>query len=271
MIVLDACRVDALREVADEYDFITQVNSITSVGSTSFEWLNHTFSAEYLEDIQETAYITGNGYTERVFESDGHTGHAPIPFGPENYNVVDSSDFGYLEELWRVDFEDSSEWIIGSGDGRRVNPRYTTDRTIQAIRNSELDRSIVHYMYPHDPYPLAGESLQRPFDPLKAGTASRDDVWGAYLDNLKLVLDEVELLLENIDSERVVITADHGEAFGEYGFYRHVIGCPIPCMRRVPWVKTTATDKGKYEPTAPKYSLNDSVAVQDRLEQLGYL
>jgi len=30
-------------------------------------------------------------------------------------------------------------------------------------------------------------------------------------------LEYVEILLENVDSETVAITADHGEAFGENG------------------------------------------------------
>jgi len=47
LIILDACRVDALREVEDEYDFLTVDDSITSVGSTSFEWMNHTFDSGY--------------------------------------------------------------------------------------------------------------------------------------------------------------------------------------------------------------------------------
>ncbi|MFC5278677.1 hypothetical protein ACFPM1_07900 [Halorubrum rubrum] len=47
LVVLDACRVDALREVADEYGFVGDVESMTSVGSTSFEWMNHTFDSKH--------------------------------------------------------------------------------------------------------------------------------------------------------------------------------------------------------------------------------
>ncbi|WP_137288557.1 alkaline phosphatase family protein [Natronorubrum halophilum] len=272
LIVLDACRVDALREVADEYEFLDEIDSIRSVGSTSFEWLNHTFSAEYFEEIQRTGYVTGNGYTERVFDDDGHTGNAAIPFGPSSYDTVASDDFGYLEELWRAEFENTSEWSVGSGDGCRVHPRYATDRVIDVGRTTDVDRLIVHYMYPHDPFPLADGSLQKPFDALKSGSVPRDAVWEAYLDNLRFVLDEIEILLGNLNRDNVVITADHGEAFGEYGFYRHVIGCPIPCMRRVPWVETTSEDRGEYDPEAPgPETVSSTASVEDRLEQLGYL
>ncbi|MGQ3410854.1 hypothetical protein ACT4ML_01125 [Natrinema sp. LN54] len=273
LIILDACRVDALREVADEYEFLTVDDSITSVGSTSFEWMNHTFDAEYRDEIQDTAYVTGNGYTERVLGNGGDTGHAAMPFGPSEYDVVSPGDFGYLEELWRVEFDDSAEWMVGSEDGTRVHPRYTTDRAIAAGRNRSTDRLVVHYMYPHDPYPLADDpDLQEPFDALRAGRVDRDETWDEYLQNLRFVLDEVEVLLDNVDADNVVITADHGEAFGEYSFYRHVIGCPLPCMRTVPWAETTAADTGEYEPRAPApQSATETATAEERLEDLGYL
>ncbi|PSP48877.1 hypothetical protein BRC67_12005, partial [Halobacteriales archaeon QH_3_68_24] len=56
----------------------------------------------------------------------------------------------------------------------------------------------------------------------KGLTANRE----AYLDNLRIVLDEVAVLLENIDADTVAITTDHGEAFGERNFYRHPVACP---------------------------------------------
>jgi len=272
LIILDACRVDALREVEDEYEFIEVDDSITSLGSTSFEWMNHTFDPDYREEIERTAYVTGNGYTERVLGEGGETGHAAMPFGPSNYDVVDADDFGYLEELWRMDFDGDSEWVVGD-ESTRPHPRYTTDRAITAGREQDTDKLVIQYMYPHDPFPLADNpDLYRPFDSLRSGTASRESAWNEYLEHLRFVLDEVEILLNNLDAENVVITADHGEAFGEYGFYRHVIGCPLPCMRKVPWVKTSGEDTKEYEPTAPaSESTTQTVTAEKRLEDLGYL
>lgn len=272
LIILDACRVDALEEVSDEYQFISVDDSITSVGSTSFEWMNYTFHNRNIGEIKHTAHVTGNGYTDRVLNENGHTGNAAMPFGPSNYNTVSHDDFGYIEELWRADFEEPSRWTVGNGT-TRTHPRYTTERAISAGRERDSERLIVHYMYPHDPFPLADDpDLLRPFDALRAGTISRDEAWNEYLDHLRFVLDEVELLLENMDANDVVITADHGEAFGEYGFYRHVIGCPIPCMREVPWVTTSAEDKGTCIPKAPEPETEtESVSVENRLEDLGYL
>ncbi|WP_141212567.1 PglZ domain-containing protein [Halorubrum sp. Hd13] len=273
LIILDACRVDALREVENEYEFLTADDSITSVGSTSFEWMNHTFDETYRSEIEQTAYISGNTYTERVLTQNGDTGHAAAPFGPSEYDVVNPASFGYIEELWRAQFDDDSEWSICGEVGSRVHPRYTTDRAIAAGRAQPTKQLIVHYMYPHDPYPLAtDEDLFQPFDSLRSGEITRGAAWTAYLTNLRFVLDEVERLLENLDAEKVAITADHGEAFGEYGFYRHVIGCPLPCMRKVPWAETSATDEKTYTSYAPDpESTTESTSAEKRLEDLGYL
>jgi len=46
LILLNTCRVDALREVAPEYDFNEEVNSIRSVGGRSPEWVAKTFVGE---------------------------------------------------------------------------------------------------------------------------------------------------------------------------------------------------------------------------------
>lgn len=272
LIVLDACRADALAEVSDEYDFITEVDVITSVGSMTPEWMSNTFRTDYLADIRQTAYVVKNGFMEIVLDERGHTGFDAIPFGPSTFDVVSSDDFGRLEALWKVHFDGSSRWMVGEGDASRLHPRYITDRAIDVGRNSDTEKLIVHYIYPHEPYPLANKRLRRPFDALSKGEASRDDVWEAYLDNLRFVLDDVAILLENLDAKKVVITADHGEAFGEYGFYQHLIGCPVPCVRRVPWVETSASDTGEYITEAPEpMSVSESKSVEERLEELGYM
>jgi len=271
MVILDACRVDAMRAVADEYEFIEGVESMTSVGSTSFEWMDHTFTTEYRDEIRETAYLSQNSFTDKV-PGGGYTGQVPIPFGPAEYDTVEREDYGHLEELWRAEFEADSEWSLSSDVVTRVHPRHATERTIRAGRELDTDRLLVHYMYPHDPYPMAPEKLQPRFDDaLKNGTATRAEVWEAYLGNLRVVLDQVAVLLENVDAEKAVLTADHGEAFGERNFYRHPVACPLSCVRQVPWVETSASDAGTVEPTAPDPTRTEATSsVEERLEQLGY-
>lgn len=155
---------------------------------------------------------------------------------------------------------------------------HLTDRAITVGHEMSPSKLVVHYLQPHAPYIANALSQERemtdleknPFDYLLKSKIGRDTVWDLYLDDLRLGLDNIQRLLESIGAQKAVITADHGEAFGENGFYRHPSGCP-PVLKRVPWVETTARDSGEYE---PEFSYEeDSVEqdVEDQLAQLGYL
>src|SRR6056297_3870531 len=60
LVVLDTCRTDALAAVADEYDFLEDRDSVWSPGSTSGEWVSHTFDRSFADTIARTAYVTAN-------------------------------------------------------------------------------------------------------------------------------------------------------------------------------------------------------------------
>ena len=79
------------------------------------------------------------------------------------------------------------------------------------------------------------------------------------------------ILLKNVDARTVAISADHGEAFGEYWEYGHHIGSLHPKVRTVPWVETTATDEGTYTPSIdPPSQTSTGRSVEAQLESLGY-
>lgn len=93
---------------------------------------------------------------------------------------------------------------------------------------------------------------------------------------LKLLLqalEAVDTLLENLDAQRVAITADHGEAFGErhrgVRGYGHRAGTSHSAIRQVPWVTTTATDRETHDPEIETAS--DDQDTEGRLSALGYL
>jgi hypothetical protein len=266
LVVLDTCRVDALEAVADEYEFIDEVGSITSLGSMSVEWMAQTFDREHAEQIARTAYVTSKWDTDKTFREGNHPPdvlHPPAVWA--DWDVVSADEFGLLSEVWRETCDDRL---------RVTPPGPVTDRVIQIGRDGDFDRTVVHYMQPHSPYisghldgdaPLPSVDAE-PFEALKRGDADREGIWNRYLDNLRLVLDSVGLLLENVDADRVVVTADHGEGFGEYGVYGHPVGCPVPAIKRVPWVRTTATDTGSYPADS---DVTDTVTTGKRIVQDG--
>jgi hypothetical protein len=252
LLLLDACRVDLLEEVRPEHDFLGPVGSIRSVGSMSEEWMRKTFTPEYEDEMADTAYVTANVFTNEV---------------------LDPADFAVLDEVWRYGWED---------EAGTVPPRPVTERAIHVAREADHDRLIVHYMQPHHPFimtdfgeeigadPFGREGHTTEVDALRKGLISLAEFWTAYRANLEHVLGEVELLLSNLDAERVVVSSDHGDAVGEWGIYDHPAGFLHPSVTDVPWSVTTAEDRGTFEPTLEPSDEADS-DVEERLKRLGYL
>jgi len=69
---------------------------------------------------------------------------------------------------------------------------------------------------------------------LSGGT--RETALQYHEENLRIALESVAELVEELDG-RVVVTADHGEAFGEQGTWEHHIETHIPPLVEVPWLK----------------------------------
>ncbi|MFC7203586.1 hypothetical protein ACFQJC_08675 [Haloferax namakaokahaiae] len=270
LIVLDACRVDTLKEVASEYDFIGEVETKWSVGSQSDEWMAKTFTSKWQSEISRTRYITGNGHTKLIFgDRDFPPQNNTTPFDFSRWDIVTRDTFYELDEVWEKNHDPQYGVVL---------PHSVTDRAIVAGRTGGHDRMLLHYMQPHLPY--IGNAIKDGRDPnevekhgyelLRTGDASRDIVIELYRETLRYVLDSVEVLLENTDAERVVITADHGEAFGEGAAYGHPEGFPHPIVKRVPWVETTASDSKSYKPDIEDVH-TESIAVEDHLKDLGYM
>lgn len=263
LIVLDACRVDALRAVADEYDWLPEADDIgtaRSCGSMSEEWMEHNFVDAYADEMAETAHVTWNAFSSHQLAAE---------------------DWRCLDEVWRDTWDDH----LGC-----VPPEAVTDRAIAAGREHDSERLLVHYMQPHAPFrslaeageiePLAHEQVGdrdslrlTVWTCLRNGTLSRERAWEAMLDNLRWGLDEVDRLRRNLDADRVILTADHGDCFGEWGLYGHPRGVPVPELVRVPWVPIDARDEQTSVPDVAlgKESEADQGDVDERLAALGYL
>lgn len=248
LIILDACRADLMAEVSDEYSFVN-TESMTSLAGGSRTWMQRSFANKYRDDTLKTTYVTGNPFSDDV--------------------LVDEW-FENMEEVWKYAWDDELN---------TVPARAITDVAIHEHRQREPERMIVHYMQPHHPFvpnPMDSgmnkRNLKNPDDPIweqvKKGDADAEEVWEAYRENLRYVLDDVSLLLQNLDAESVAVSADHGNGIGEWGFYGHG-DIPIRAIREVPWCETTAEDTGEYEPELEPQ--DDGLAVEEKLKDLGYL
>lgn len=250
LIVLDACRPDALQEVSDEYSFLPEtVPSVYSNASWSSQWLQRNFTDK--ESVSSLAHITANGYASG--------------FEDGSYNI-DDTDFHTFVDAWRYESDNFSG----------TPPRVVTDYTIQTLRREDTDRFIAHYMQPHAPYrriEIDNEFSEYKnngiWELIRAGIITEETAYDIYLDNLRWVLDDIELLLENINAQSIILTADHAELFGEYGLYGHPRKCHLKELRRVPWVTLSATDTGAHQ---PEYKLTDArnSTTEEQLQALGY-
>lgn len=280
LIVLDTARVDAMQAVADEYDFIGDVDSIWSVGGASAEWLARTFDEQHVDQIRETAFLSAQSHIQEILDTKAHVNDSrrPLPFKTLRLlPSVDIDTLGKAEYLFKFETV-GEEGPYGHTRGN-TPPEYVTDRGVAVGREHDFERLILQYHQPHTPWFSQALAEDRELEYHEYDwwnyyyeTGDLEKIWDAYMSDLRYVLDEIEVLLQNVDAERVVITSDHGEAFGEYGVLGHNLGSLHPQVRKVPWVTTTAEDTGTYEPTVEEPT-NEKMGrdeLDNQLEALGY-
>lgn len=241
LCVLDACRADTFRE------FHPDAESYTSVASTSPDWLERTFGDR---DLEHVGYVSAN------------------PFAAE----LDASRFGYFH----------LEPVVETSSGvETVSPERLLNRAVTAWREADIEYIIIHFMQPHVPFRSRPEWF---------GAYCGDETWGtrlawamadgeidraewlaAYRDNLSWVLEDgVEPLRELVDAT-VAVTADHGNAHGEWGLYGHPPGCAISAVREVPWYSFEAQRvRDDFEPVDLESRALTDAETKAQLEALGY-
>lgn len=255
LVLLDACRFDLFQEFAPRHDVFDRFESfepVYSCASATPEWIKKTFVEGPRSLVSGTHYVSCTGFSTNIDEGRLHQ----------------------VDEVWRyaVDPEYGS-----------TRPEAVTDAAIDAARNTEADRLVVHYVQPHAPflhcvgkYNSQGDGgeggTQNVWKGLREGRYDYDEVWEDYGQNLLTVLDEVETIVENV-SGKVAITSDHGNAMGEWGMYGHPAYAPVPIIKRVPWVEAVGRESDEYEVQGVE-SISTGLSehdLQDNLAALGYV
>lgn len=258
LIVLDGLRKDLMEETVSEYDFLgtDSVDEFHSLGSASQEWMDRNFTGEYQDEMAETVMVTGNAFSK---------------------TRLDQDNFQHLEEAWRYAWDSETEM---------VRPKPITDSTINYGRQEDPERMIVHYMQPHYPFVDSPEigcgvkpksfgkvnSEKQPWDELLVGDITEEKLWNAYRENLHYVMEEVERLSENLDADKTVITADHGNGIGRMNsedrwVYGHLEGVAVDSLRKVPWVETSFQDLKQDYPETHEETQHEREEV---MRALGY-
>lgn len=110
---------------------------------------------------------------------------------------------------------------------------------------------------------------------VKKGYISDREIREGYNQTLKIALDEVSELVDDLDGKSV-ITADHGEMLGERVLsvkksYGHPSGIKTRELREIPWFVIPGNRRRKIVSETPLNSeqMNDD-EVENRLQALGY-
>lgn len=264
LLVLDAARFDAFSEACSLPGVL---ESRISKGCTTVGFLNGNFPDEY----PEVVYATANPHASRLVP---HRFHAMVP-------------------VWRTRWDDEFGTVL---------PGEMADATRAVAEEYPDKRLIAHFVQPHEPY-VGPETVARfgtryanglraaremadgedgemgttVMAAFRQGDLSREEALAAYRENLRLVLDEVADLIDDLPG-KTVVTADHGEMFGERAW-------PFPTRRighwgyvrtselvTVPWF--VAEHDGRKTVTSGGISRSetgDEREREEKLRSLGYL
>ena len=275
-IVLDACRYDVFSEVYDEY-LDGRLEKRVSPGSSTPEWAYRTFTGEHdIAYFSGNPFINSLGIPLNELKwgaSCDYEWSAIDHIG----TVIDVWQDGWDDELGTVppeslaaSFHDHQSAVaahertvlhymqphapfLGRGDGKKLTTiregiKRQGDQT-QGDGDGEpggVLATVGDRVRPTVESVLEGSSLA-----MKAGLfleldtaealsdGTRETALKYHEENLRIALDSVAELVTELDGD-VVVTADHGEAFGEQGVWEHHIETHIPPLVEVPWLELDA-------------------------------
>lgn len=256
LIILDACRFDVFAEEIAKTQIYTRgkLEYRISSGSMTKEFLVNNFGTSKLK-FDDIVYITANPFVDMLLKG-------------KFYKII---------PVWKDGWDYKRNTVL---------PKTMYEYTKRAIAQYPNKRLIVHFMQPHFPFltlKLPGETgfakhreaaLQGVadwkdktiWDLVENGRIPLDLVRKAYRENLKISLKYVEKIVRILGG-RIVITSDHGEAFGEYlhrliplKVYGHPQNVRIEALVKVPWF---VIEKPKRSPknTSEKHRENYKLAV----------
>jgi len=254
LVLLDACRYDAFAAVSD---LPGDLESRHTNSSSTIEFLKRYVDGR---DLTDTVYVTANPQHYRKSKRD-----------------YISSEFHDVIEVWQEDGWDDSF--------RTVRPETVADAAERAAAQYPNKRLLIHFMQPH--YPYIGPTGQEKFDNdsldffnrvLNGEIDVEDDVLrAAYRENIEKVLPSVHKLLKSLGG-RTVVSADHGEMFGERASpipireYGHPTGIHTPELTNVPWLVFENSQRRAIVAGDADHDDRDVATdvVEDRLRDLGY-
>lgn len=218
LLILDACRADVLADVATS----AVVDTVVSPASSTPEFLDAAHRRGVFDD---TVYVSANPQTD-----DRSPG--------SDLTLVPVHDDGWNDSLNTVPATNVFERVRAHLDasdpvvGHLMQPHYPhicdIDGRTQPVPNGLHPEAFSNEW-------LADQTLQAV---LASGAFDLGRARRSYEASVEYAWRKASAFASELAAGgmRVVITADHGELFGERGFVEHPVGVRIGPLVRVPWV-----------------------------------
>jgi hypothetical protein len=272
LLVLDAARYDTFASVYREY-VDGDLEKVESLGSATPEWAAKTFQGDHdITYFSSNPFINGLGIPldemdwGASFDS-GWTSTEHIATIHDLWDSVWDDDLGtvhpedvnaYVRDHWD-EIEASEQAIIhymqphapfiAHGTGRKVNTIRKSFEEAKAEGEAAADDGLLsralNPVKPRIERFLEGSELAMKLGMLVELNATsifdlgsdgaKQTLLRYYEQNLRAGFAAAAELAADLDG-RVVITSDHGEAFGEQGIWEHHVETPIPELIEVPWL-----------------------------------
>jgi hypothetical protein len=264
LIVLDACRFDVFADTYEEY-FDGTLEKRHSPGSATPEWAAKTFTGTHdLTYLSAIPFINSLGTPLRE-----------LRWGAScDYDWTATDHIAEVVDLWQSAWDDDLGAVVPEAVAGAARDRlgdHERDRMVvhflqphapylQRGRGRKLERirgGIIEPSRNGDGGGIAEDIRTRveaalgrsqvamalgmlvELDPkgiLEVGSGGfRETILEYYRENLHLAMEAAADLATDLDG-RVVVTADHGEAFGEEGVWEHHVETHIPALVDVPWL-----------------------------------
>jgi hypothetical protein len=253
LILLDACRYDLFEE---ENTIEGNLSEVKSNASSSMDFFRKNFDGGEFGDI---VYYSANPHIDK-------------------YDIR----LNQIYRLWELDWDAETGTVL---------PKDAVNRVLETEPQHRDKRLVLHMMQPHRPFlgDLA-ENFEQPgfsaqgvniprgaqpdipfwWDRLEAGNLSRDHVWKMYCETLRVTLPHVQRLVDELPGKSV-ISADHGNAFGENGLYGHPTRTHHKTVLSVPWLEIEKPRKDVLSGPATAHSHREHYHdATEQLEALGY-
>lgn len=271
LIVLDACRFDIFEQVYEEY-FEGKLERKKSRGSGTAEWLWKSFTSRYnYEYISANPFINSYG----IPLSESFKGCEEDWKPTEKFRrIVDSWEQDWDDQLGTVHPEDLTDTALEHETDRKTiihyiqphrpyiscpedrdgnvweaNERIAGEGEENSAKRKLIDstRTLWEPVFRKLPYSIKWKVKQivgveqTHFGKL-IEEIGEEKVKQHYRQDLEMTLEQIQRLVEETDG-KVIITADHGESFGENGEWGHELGSHNPVLLEVPWLEVESVKR----------------------------